>query len=238
MPVASRRLRTSPLTSWVIAGLTFVVPHLALAQSSNLPSSDLAFKGVIDPDRGKSRPDWPQPVKAKADAPNIVLVLLDDVGFGAGSVSGGPIATPELDKLAAQGLRYNNFHVNALCSPTRAALLSGRNDHQIGFGTVTDLATGYPGYNSIWPKNAASLAEVLRENGYSTAAFGKWHNTPIWEITPSGPFDHWPTGLGFEYFYGFQAGEDSQWEPRLFRNTVPVEPSQTKAQGSRLKAII
>ena len=137
--------------------------------------------------------------------------------------------TPALDQLAASGLRYNRFHVNSLCSPTRAALLSGRNDHEIGFGTVVEGASGYPGYNSIWPKSAVSIAEVLRQNGYSTAAFGKWHNTPVWETNPAGPFDHWPTSLGFEYFYGFLGGADSQWHPRLYRNTVAVEPPATPA---------
>jgi len=196
-----------------------------------LPKSPAPFKGVVTESRDTSKPDWPAPVKAAADAPNVVLVLLDDVGFGATSALGGPIRTPDLDRLASEGLRYNNFHVNALCSPTRAALLSGRNDHQVGFGTVTELASGYPGYNSVWPKSAASVAEVLKQNGYSTAAFGKWHNTPTWEVGPAGPFDRWPTGLGFEYFYGFLGGLDNQWRPRLYRGTVPVEPGKTPDQG-------
>jgi arylsulfatase A-like enzyme len=184
--------------------------------------------------RANATPVWPQPLKPRPGAPNIVLILLDDVGFGAASVMGGPVKTPELETLADKGLRYNNFHVNAMCSPTRAALLSGRNDHQVGFGSLADLAAGFPGYNTIWPKSAASVAEVLRLNGYSTAAFGKWHNTPTWEVDPAGPFDRWPTSMGFEYFYGFQAAEDSQWEPRLFRNTLPVEPPATKAAGYHL----
>src|SRR6185312_11925320 len=118
----------------------------------------------------------------------------------------------------------NEFQVNAICSPTRAALLSGRNAHAVGFGNTTDAGAGYPGYNTVWPKSAASIAEVLKDNGYSTAAFGKWHNTPIWEVSPVGPFDRWPTGLGFEYFYGFiGVGETSQWEPVLYRNTVLVD---------------
>jgi arylsulfatase len=164
----------------------------------------------------------------------VVLILLDDVGFGATATFGGPVPTPYLDQLAASGLRYNRFHVNSLCSPTRAALLSGRNDHEIGFGTVVEGASGYPGYNSIWPKSAVSIAEVLKQNGYSTAAFGKWHNTPVWETNPAGPFDHWPTSLGFEYYYGFMGGADSQWHPRLYRNTVAVEPPATPAQGYHL----
>jgi arylsulfatase len=217
-----------------MAGTMLASSALPAFAAEILPKAPAPFNGVINADRDKSTPDWPKPVKAPAGAPNVLLVLLDDVGFGATSVSGGPISTPALDQLAAGGLRYNNFHVNSLCSPTRAALLSGRNDHQIGFGTVTEIAAGYPGYNSIWPKSAGSLAEVLRQNGYSTAAFGKWHNTPSWEVSPAGPFDHWPTGLGFEYFYGFLGGQDSQWLPRLYRGTVPVEPSKTAEQGYHL----
>jgi arylsulfatase A-like enzyme len=201
-----------------------------------LPRPDPAFKGKIDPSRDKSTPAWPQRPSAKKGAPNVVLILLDDVGFGAISTYGGPVATPALQRLADSGLRYNRFHVNSLCSPTRAALLSGRNDHEIGFGTVIELAAGYPGYNSIWPRSAASIAEILRLNGYSTGAFGKWHNTPAWETNAAGPFDHWPTGLGFEYFYGFVGGMTSQWHPQLYRNTLAVEPPATPAQGYHLTA--
>lgn len=199
-----------------------------------LPKEPAPFKGKITADRDKAVADWPQGVKAPQGAPNVVLVLLDDVGFGASSTFGGPAQTPELDKLAADGLRYNQFHVTGLCSPTRAALLSGRNHHQVGFGTVADIGSGYPGYNAVWKKNYASVAEVLKGNGYSTAAFGKWHNTSPWEISPAGPFDRWPTGLGFEYFYGFLAGADNQWEPRLYRNTLAVEPGKTPAEGYHL----
>ncbi|SUS07575.1 Arylsulfatase [uncultured Defluviicoccus sp.] len=199
-----------------------------------LPKPPAPFRGKIDMSRDKSTPDWPQTVKAPAGAPNIMLVLLDDVGFGATSAFGGPVETPELEKLANNGLRYNQFHVNALCSPTRGALLSGRNSHKVGFGSIAEDASGYPGYNSVWSKSNASIAEVLKQNGYSTAAFGKWHNTPLWEVSPAGPFDRWPTGLGFEYFYGFQFGLTSQWEPQLYRNTVAVEPPATPDQGYHL----
>jgi arylsulfatase len=195
------------------------------------PQPEPGFKGKIDVSRDKSVSAWPEAAKAPKGAPNVVLILLDDVGFGAASTFGGAAATPELDKLAARGLRYNTFHVNSLCSPTRAALLTGRNNHQVGFGTVADNASGFPGYNAVWNKNTVSVAELLRRNGYSTAAFGKWHNTPTSEISPVGPFDHWPTSLGFEYYYGFMAGADSQWEPRLYRTTLAVEPSTTPAQG-------
>ncbi|MGA3078881.1 MAG: arylsulfatase [Bryobacteraceae bacterium] len=210
------------------------IPAAAIRAADILPKPDPAFKGKIDPSRDKSSPDWPTRTSARKGAPNVVLILLDDVGFGATATFGGPVPTPYLDQLASSGLRYNRFHVNSLCSPTRAALLSGRNDHEIGFGTVVEGASGYPGYNSIWPKSAVSIAEVLKQNGYSTAAFGKWHNTPVWETNPAGPFDHWPTSLGFEYYYGFMGGADSQWHPRLYRNTTAVEPPATPAQGYHL----
>lgn len=194
---------------------------------TSLPISDPQFKGKIDKTFEGSTQDYPQPVAPPKGAPNVVLILIDDLGFGHPSTFGGPIPTPKLTELAKQGVRYNRFHTTAICSPTRAALLTGRNHHQCGFGTITELSTGYPGYHSVWPRSCATIAEVLKENGYSTGAWGKWHNTPDWETSPIGPFERWPTGLGFEYFYGFQGGETSQWYPQLFRNTTPVEqPSQ------------
>ncbi len=222
--------------SWhYAAGVAFLLGLTSQTYAAeNLPKPDLPFAGVVDPDRAKSKPDWPKNAIAPKGAPNIVLILLDDVGFGATSVTGGPVPAPVLDKLAAGGLRYNQFHVNALCSPTRAALLSGRNDHQVGFGTVAEISSGYPGYNARWPRSAASVAEVLRLNGYSTAAIGKWHNTAPAEAGPTGPFDRWPTGLGFEYFYGFNGGETYQWQPRLWRNTTPVEPWGAPKDGYHL----
>jgi arylsulfatase len=208
---------------------------LGYAQDANkLPQPDPAFKGKVGVTREASKTDWPERPKPHAGAPNVVLVLLDDVGYGATSVFGGPVDAPELQKLADGGLRYTRFHVNAMCSPTRAALLSGRNSHQMSFGNITELAAGYPGYNSSWPKESASVAEVLKENGYSTAAFGKWHNTPMWEVNAAGPFDHWPTGLGFEYFYGFMSAQTSQWEPTLYRNTLPADPLASRRPGDHL----
>ncbi|HEY4904309.1 MAG TPA: arylsulfatase [Candidatus Sulfotelmatobacter sp.] len=219
---------------FLISLFLFAFFSFAAGQDDNkLPKPDPAFNGTIDT-RDNSKADWPQRPKAHAGAPNVVLILLDDVGFGATSVFGGPIDTPGLQQLADSGLRYNRFHVNALCSPTRAALLSGRNSHQMGFGNIAELAAGYPGYNSVWPKESASVAEVLKENGYSTAAFGKWHNTPMWEINAAGPFDRWPTGLGFEYFYGFMSAQTSQWEPTLYRNTLPVDPLAARHAGEHL----
>ncbi|WP_235829556.1 sulfatase-like hydrolase/transferase, partial [Croceicoccus estronivorus] len=159
---------------------------------------------------------------APAGAPNVVLVLLDDVGFGASSVFGGPAATPTLDELAKDGLRYNRFHTTAICSPTRASLLTGRNPHATGIGAVMNSADSRPGYSGFHAKDTATIAEILRENGYSTAAFGKWHQTPDWEVSQSGPFDRWPTGEGFEKFYGFQGGETDQFDPTLYEGTTPV----------------
>ncbi|MEM9105011.1 MAG: arylsulfatase [Pseudomonadota bacterium] len=201
---------------------------------SVLPIPAAPFEGHIERTYDGSQQDYPQPLAAPEGAPNIVLILIDDLGFGQPGTFGGPVPTPAMDALAQDGLRYTRMHTTAVCSPTRAALLTGRNHHQSGFGTITELASGYPGYNSLWPKETASIAEILKDNGYSTSAFGKWHNTPDWETTPIGPFDRWPTGLGFEYWYGFHGGETSQWEPRLFRNTVPVEPSKRPHEGYHL----
>src|SRR4051794_17521481 len=163
------------------------------------------------------------PIRPPQGAPNVIIVLLDDVGFGATATFGGPVPSPTGDALAREGLRYNRFHTTALCSPTRAALLTGRNHHVVNTGNITEWATGYDGYNSIIPRSAATVAETLRLNGYSTAAFGKWHNTPVWEVSPSGPFDRWPTGMGFEEFYGFIGGEAHQYNPGLYHGTTPVE---------------
>jgi arylsulfatase A-like enzyme len=165
--------------------------------------------------------------------PNIAIILLDDAGFAATSMFGGMAQTPAFESLARTGLRYNEFHVAAICAPTRAALLTGRNPHQVGFGQIPELATNNPGYNTILPKSAASIAENLKSLGYGTAAFGKWHNTPAWEWSPVGPFDRWPTGLGFQYFYGTMGTTDT-WEPLLWRNTITVEPKLKAEQGYNL----
>jgi arylsulfatase A-like enzyme len=191
--------------------------------SEVLPKPDKLFGGRIGVTTRDSKPDKVAIQKPPAGAPNVVVVLLDDVGFGAASTFGGPVPTPTLDALAKQGLRYNQFHTTALCSPTRAALLTGRNHHSVGMGAICEIGTGYPGYTSVIPRSAATVAEILRLNGYNTAMFGKNHLTPMWETSPAGPFDRWPTGLGFERFYGFLGGESSQWEPALYDQTVPVE---------------
>ena len=167
-------------------------------------------------------------------APNVLLVLLDDAGFGSNSAFGGPCRTPTLERLARNGLRYTRFHTTAICSATRQALLTGRNHHSVGMGTVSDLATAAPGYTSRRPNTAASIAEVLRLNGYSTAQFGKCHEVPTWECSPMGPFDRWPTGSGFEYFYGFVGGETSQFYPSLIEGTRPVTAERTPEEGYHL----
>jgi arylsulfatase len=173
-----------------------------------------------DSDPGK----FPQPVQAPKGAPNVVLILIDDAGFGQFSTFGGGIPSPTMDRLAAEGLRFNRFHTTALCSPTRAALLTGRNHHSVSSGVIQEAATGYDGYTGIIPRSAGTIGEVLRQNGYMTAWIGKNHNTPTWEASAAGPFDHWANGLGFDYFYGFNAGDMNHWNPVLFenRNLVPA----------------
>jgi arylsulfatase A-like enzyme len=172
------------------------------------------------------------PLRPPSGAPNVLVVLLDDVGFGASSAFGGPIATPTFERLAAGGLKYNRFHTAALCSPTRATLLTGRNHHTVGMGGITEIATSAPGQSSIRPNTCAPLAEVLRLNGYSTAQFGKCHEVPVWETSPLGPFDRWPTGgSGFEYFYGFIGGETNQYYPAIFEGTTPIETTKTPEDG-------
>src|SRR5258707_809312 len=192
--------------------------------SLSLPRPDFHFKGQVGRTYQDSDPaTFPQIVRPPKGAPNIVLILLDDVGFGQFSVFGGGVSSPNMEKLAAQSLRYNRFHTTALCSPTRAALLTGRNHHMSGNGSITEAATGYDGYTGIIPKSTGTFAEILRQNGYATAWVGKNHNTPVWETSEIGPFDHWANGLGFDYFYGFNSGDTSQYEPILFenRNRVP-----------------
>ncbi len=174
------------------------------------------------------------PLRPPAGASNVLIVLIDDCGFGAPSTFGGPCLTPTADRLAEAGLRYTRFHTTALCSPTRAALLSGRNHHTVGMGGITEIATSAPGNNSIRPLSCAPLAETLRLNGYSTAQIGKSHEVPVWEASPAGPFDRWPTGSGFEYFYGFIAGETNNFFPALYEGTTAIEPPKTPAEGYHL----
>ena len=208
----------------------------AVADGQQLPKPDPAFKGKIGETYRDSTPDYPRPVTAPKGAPNVLLVLLDDVGFGMCSTFGGPVPTPHLDKLAKNGLIYNQFHTTALCSPTRAALLTGRNHHSCGTGVIIEMGTGYPGYTGIIPRSTSVVAQTLRDNGYATAMFGKAHNTPEPEISPAGPFHNWPTGQGFEYFYGFNQGETNQYFPTLYRDTRPIAQPKSPDQGYHFMA--
>ncbi len=190
-----------------------------------LPPPPQKFEGTIGLNTLQSKPFWPARVVPPKGAPNILLIMTDDVGFGAPSTFGGVIPTPAMDRIAKMGLRYTNFHSTALCSPTRAALITGRNHHSVGFGVVSEQATGFPGYNSVIGKDNATIGRILKENGYQTSWFGKNHNTPTYEASQAGPFDQWPIGMGFDYFYGFMGGDTTQWEPgSLFRNTTAIYP--------------
>ncbi len=189
-----------------------------------LPPPPQKFEGEINLNAAQSKPAWPARVVPPKDAPNILLIMTDDVGFAAPSTFGGVIPTPALDRIANAGLRYTNFHSTALCSPTRAALITGRNHHSTGFGVISEQSTGFPGYNSVIGRDNGTIGRILLENGYRTSWFGKNHNTPEWTASQAGPFDQWPTGLGFEYFYGFVGADTSQWQPNLFRNTTAIYP--------------
>ena len=229
------------LLVWVMASLVLLlvaVPALA-QQATGVPGSPTAttsidgkqlpapppkFGGKIGRNVAQSKPWWPPRVVPPKGAPNILLIMTDDVGFGAPSTFGGVIPTPALDRLAQMGLRYNNFHSTALCSPSRAALITGRNHHSVGFGVIAEMATGFPGYDSFITRDKATIGRILKDNGYRTSWFGKDHNTPAFQASQDGPFDQWPIGMGFEYFYGFIGGDASQWQPNLFRNTTAIYP--------------
>src|SRR5499433_1783759 len=208
-----------------VAGVTAQTAKPSPGTPSVLPRPDFHFSGNVGRTyQDSDPPQFPQPVKAPKGAPNILLILLDDVGFGQFSTFGGGVPSPTMDRLAKEGLRYNHFHTTALCSPTRAALITGRNHHSVASGNITEFATGYPGYNSLVPRSCGTVGEVLRQNGYMTAWIGKNHNTPTWETSAAGPFDRWANGLGFDYFYGFNAGDMNHWNPILSenRNLVPA----------------
>jgi arylsulfatase A-like enzyme len=202
-------------------------------QREILPIPDITPPGLTTYDAKDPDTTYPPivPLRPPKGAPNVLVVLIDDVGFGASSAFGGPCNTPTFERLAAGGLKYTRFHTTALCSPTRSALLTGRNHHSVGMGNIAELATAAPGNNSMWPNTAAPLAKILQLNGYSTAQFGKCHEVPVWETSPMGPYRQWPVGMGFEYFYGFIGGETNQWYPALYEGTTPVEPDKTPEEG-------
>ena len=193
-------------------------------ESKYLPPAPPPFGGEINLKASDSKPCWPPRVVAPKGAPNVLLIMTDDQGYGVTSTFGGVIPTPVMDRIAKAGLRYTQFHSTALCSPTRAALITGRNHHSVGFGVVSEMSTGYPGYNSIIGPESATIGEILKEHGYATSWFGKNHNTPSYQYTTAGPYDQWPSGMGFDYFYGFMGGETDQWAPFLFRDHTQVYP--------------
>ncbi len=232
----SSLLTASSLIAWTTVaalaqGTTGVPgsPSATIAiDGKQLPPPDPNFGGVIRDDALQSRPWWAPRVVPPKGAPNVLLIITDDAGFGVPSTFGGVIPTPAMDRIANQGLRYNRVFSTALCSPTRAALITGRNHHSAGFGVISEQSTGFPGYNSIIDKDKATVGRILLENGYATSWFGKNHNTPAFAASQVGPFDQWPTGMGFEYFYGFVGGDANQWQPNLFRNTTQIYPFQGK----------
>ena len=193
-----------------------------------LPPPDPKFGGVIKDGALQSTPWWAPRIVPPKGAPNVLLILVDDAGYGVAGTFGGVIPTPALDRIANDGLRFTQFHSTALCSPTRAALITGRNHHSSGFGVISEQSTGFPGYNSVIPKDKTTIGRILKDNGYATSWFGKDHNVPAFQASQAGPFDEWPIGQGFEYFYGFVGGDANQWQPNLFRNTTQIYPFQGK----------
>jgi arylsulfatase len=216
--------------NFAVSLITFVTlaalsePGFAQTLRDTLPIPDPVFQGQVGLRASDSVKDFPAEAAAPDGAPNVLLILTDDVGFGATSTFGGPIPTPTVDRLASMGIRYNNFHTTALCSPTRAALLTGRNHHSVATGGIMEIGTGLPGYNTLIPQSKRGMGNILELNGYNTSWFGKNHNVPDWHTSQAGPFDLWPIGLGFQYFYGFIGGDTSQWAPAIVENTRPVEP--------------
>ena len=210
------------------------MPDPASVAREVLPIPDRAYEGPVFEDAKDPAAKFPpiEPLRPPAGAPNVLIVLIDDAGFASSSAFGGPCQTPTAERLAGDGLKFSRFHTTALCSPTRAALLSGRNHHTVGMGGITEIATSAPGYNSVRPNTCAPLAETLKLNGYATAQFGKCHEVPVWETSPLGPFDSWPSGGGgFEYFYGFIGGETNQYYPAIYEGTTPGRARQDPGAG-------
>src|SRR4051794_5873067 len=192
------------------------------------------FPGVIGRTPGESTPAWPAPIRAKEGAANVLFIVLDDTGYGNLGCYGSPIETPALDRIAAQGLRYNSMHTTALCSPSRSCIVTGRNHHANGLACITELAAGFPGYDGVMPFENGMLSEILVEHGYSTFMVGKWHLTPSNQETPAGPYARWPLGRGFQRFYGFLGGDTSQWDTELVYHKHPVEPPKKPEKGYHL----
>jgi arylsulfatase len=220
----SAGLTTLPAMAQQVTGVPGSPSATATIDGKQLPPPDPKFGGTIKEKAAESKAWWPPRVVPPKGAPNVLLIMTDDCGFGAPGTFGGVVPTPALDRIAKSGLRYTQFHSTSLCSPTRAALITGRNHHAVGYGVVGESATGFPGYNSIIGKECGTIGEILKEHGYATSWFGKNHNTPFYLASQAGPFDQWPIGMGFEYFYGFVGGDTSQWQPNLFRNTTAIYP--------------
>ncbi|MGZ3407500.1 MAG: sulfatase-like hydrolase/transferase, partial [Polyangia bacterium] len=216
LPVGAQQATTEPGSASATTSIS----------GKQLPPPPQKFNGKIARNAAQSTPYWPARVVPPKGAPNVLLIMTDDSGYGAPSTFGGVVPTPALDRIAKDGLRYTNFHSTSLCSPTRAAIITGRNHHVAGFGVVGEVATGFPGYDSIIRKENGTIGTILKENGYATSWFGKDHNTPSYQATQAGPFEQWPNGMGFEYFYGFVGGDASQWQPNLFRNMTAIYPFQ------------
>src|SRR5512136_1555187 len=229
----------APASAQQVAGPPPAPSGTEIKHRSHLPMPNTIQPSLVTYDAKSPDTKYPpiEQLRPPKGAPNVLIVLIDDAGFGSSSVFGGPCQTPTAEKLAASGLKYNRFHTAALSSPTRQALLTGRNHHSVGMGNITEMASGAPGYSSVLPNSMSPLARTLVLNGYSTAQFGKCHEVPVWQTSPAGPFDSWPTGGGgFEYFYGFIGGEANQWYPTLFEGTTPVELKKTPEQGYHLVA--
>jgi arylsulfatase A-like enzyme len=217
-------LAVAPTAAQVVTGTLGDPSATTTIQGNQIPAPEATFGGVITEDVKDSKTWWPPRIVPPRGAPNVLLIMTDDQGYGVSSTFGGVIPTPSVDRIAKAGLRYTQFHSTALCSPTRAALITGRNHHSVGFGIITELATGFPGYDSIIGADNATVGRILQDNGYATSWFGKNHNTPAFQYGASGPFDQWPSGMGFQYFYGFQGGETDQWTPYLFRDHTQISP--------------
>jgi arylsulfatase A-like enzyme len=217
-------LSVAPVAAQQVTGVPGSPSATTTIDGKYLPPPPPKFGGVINMNATDSKPYWPAQVVPPKGAPNVLLIMTDDQGYGVSGTFGGVIPTPAMDRIAKMGLRYTQFHSTALCSPTRAALITGRNHHSVGYGVIGEMSTGYPGYDSVIGPESATIGEILKENGYATSWFGKNHNTPTYQYSTAGPFDQWPLGMGFEYFYGFMGGESDQWTPYLFRNTTQVFP--------------
>jgi arylsulfatase len=228
MVLAVALLHSTSALAQQITGVPGAPSATRSIEGRQLPPPPMKFGGTIERNAAQSKPWWPPRVVPPRGAPNILLIMTDDTGFGVSSTFGGVIPSPTLDRIAAAGLRYTNFNSTALCSPTRAAIITGRNHHSMGFGVVAEQSTGFPGYNSIMTRDKGTIGRILKDHGYWTSWFGKDHNTPEFQASPAGPFDQWPTGMGFDYFYGFVGGDANQRQPNLFRNTTPIYPYYNK----------